>query len=49
MKITDWIKELLRDDQPRLSYRELQELSEKAERAAGVYNHKELTADTPIP
>ncbi|EOS16617.1 hypothetical protein [Phocaeicola sartorii] len=43
MKITDWIKELLRDDQPRLSYRELQELSEKAERAAGVYNHKELT------
>lgn len=34
---------MLRDGQPGLSYRELQELSEKAERAAGVYNHEELT------
>lgn len=34
---------MLRDGKPGLSYRELQELSEKAERAAGVYNHEELT------
>ncbi len=43
MKITDWIRGLLRDGQHRPSYRELQELSEKAKRAAGVYNHEELT------
>lgn len=43
MKITDWIRGLLRDGQYRPDYRELQELSEKAERAAGVYNHEELT------
>lgn len=43
MKITDWIIRLLRDGQYRPGYRELQELSEKAERAAGVYNHEELT------
>lgn len=34
---------MLRDGQYRPDYRELQELSEKAERAAGVYNHEELT------
>ncbi len=43
MKITDWIRGLLRDGQHRPGYRELQELSEKAQRAAGVYNHEELT------
>ena len=43
MKITDWIRGLLRDGQHRPSYRELQELSEKAKRAAGVYNHEELS------
>lgn len=43
MKITDWIRGLLRDGQYRPGYRELQELSEKAERAAGVYNHEKLT------
>ncbi len=43
MKITDWIRGLLRDGQYRPGYRELQELSEKAKRAAGVYNHEELT------
>ena len=43
MKITDWIKGLLRDGKPGPGYRELQELSEKAKRAAGVYNHEELT------
>lgn len=43
MKITDWIRGLLRNGQYRPSYRELQELSEKAKRAAGVYNHEELT------
>lgn len=43
MKITGWIRGLLRDGQYRPGYRELQELSEKAERAAGVYNHEELT------
>ena len=43
MKITDWIRGLLHDGQYRPGYRELQELSEKAERAAGVYNHEELT------
>lgn len=34
---------LLREGQYRPGYRELQELSEKAKRAAGVYNHEELT------
>lgn len=34
---------MLRDGQHRPGYRELQELSEKAKRAAGVYNHEELT------
>ena len=43
MKITDWIRGLLRDGQYRPGYRELQELSEKAKRAAGVYNHEGLT------
>ncbi len=43
MKITDWIRGLLRDGQYRPGYRELQELSEKAKRAAGVYNHEELS------
>lgn len=43
MKITDWFRELLRDGQYRPGYRELQKLSEKAKRAAGVYNHEELT------
>lgn len=43
MKITDWIRGLLRDGHYRPGYRELQELSEKAKRAAGVYNHGELT------
>ena len=31
MKITDWIKGLLRDGKPGPGYRELQELSEKSE------------------
>lgn len=43
MKITDWIRGLLRNRQHKPGYRELQELSEKAKRAAGVYNHRELT------
>ena len=43
MKITDWIRGLLRNGQHRPGYRELQELSEKAKHAAGVYNHEELT------
>ncbi len=43
MKITDWIRGLLREGQYRPGYRELQELSEKAKRAAGVYNHEELS------
>ncbi len=43
MKITDWIRGLLRDAQYRPGYRELHELSGKAKRAAGVYNHEELT------
>ncbi len=43
MKTTDWIRGLLRDGQYRPGYRELQELSEKAKRAAGVYNHEELS------
>ena len=34
---------MLREGQYRPGYRELQELSEKAKRAAGVYNHEELT------
>lgn len=43
MEITDWIRGLLRDGQYRPGYHELQELSEKAERAAGVYNHEEFS------
>lgn len=42
MKIADWIRGLLRDGQYRPDYSELYELSEKAKRAAGVYNHEEL-------
>lgn len=42
MKITDWIRGLLSNGQHRPDHRELQELSEKAKRAAGMYNHEEL-------
>ena len=44
MKLTDWIRILLLNGgQFKLSYRELQELSEKAKRVAGVYNHEKMT------
>lgn len=42
MKITDWLRKLRPRPQSRPDYRELQEMSEKARHAAGVYNYKEL-------
>lgn len=42
MKITDWLRKLRPRPQSRPDYRELQELSEKARRAAGVSNYEEL-------
>ena len=42
MKITAWLRKLRPRPQSRPDYRELQEMSEKARHAAGVYNYKEL-------